>query len=127
MGFREKIAQLATGKTLLERKQEKAAMQVIRQEARAAALQEKRKQVVKLAAEKEKVKYEREIKRLREPKQSFFGRANYGSPFGQPRSLGTKKAGKPIDLLGFDFAPPTKKYKVIWKRRKWKEVKDKKW
>ena len=24
-----------------------------------------------------------------------------------------KKGGKPIDLLGFDFAPPTKKYKVI--------------
>ena len=118
MGFKEKIAQLATGKTAIERKQEKAAMQIIRQEARAASLQERRKHIVKLAAEREKIKYEREIKKLREPKQSFFGKANYGSPFGEPRSLGTRtagkrKAGKPIDLLGFDFAPPTKKYKVI--------------
>ena len=118
MGFKEKLMKIATGKTSIERKQEQAAMTEIRKEAMAEGLRERRKHIVKLAAEREKIKYEREIKKLREPKQSFFGKANYGSPFGQPRSLGTRtagkrKAGKPIDLLGFDFAPPTKKYKVI--------------
>ena len=113
MGFREKLAQFVTGKTTLERKQEKAAMQVIRSEARSTALQERRKHIVKLAAEREKIKYEREIKKLREPKQSFFGRVDYGSPFGQPRRLGTKKAAKPIDLLGFKFPSQQKKFRVI--------------
>ena len=118
MGIKEKIAQLATGKTAIERKQEKAAMQIIRQEARAASLQERRKHIVKLAAEREKIKYEREIKRLKEPRQSFFGGMNYGSPFGQPRSLGTRSAGKKkvtkySDLIGIGFPNQQKKFRII--------------
>ena len=132
MGFKEKLMRIATGKTPLERKQEQAAMSEIRKEARAEGLRERRKHIVKLAVEKEKVKYEREIKRLREPKQSFFGKANYGSPFGEPRSLGTRtvtigkgkkkrkiqqtytpKVKRYSDLIGFDFPNQQKKFKII--------------
>ena len=95
MGIKEKIMRIATGRTTLERKQEQAAMTEIRKEALAEGLRERRKHIIKLAAEKEKIKYEREIKRLKEPRQSFFGGMNYGSPFGQPRQLPTRTISKP--------------------------------
>ena len=85
MRFLEKVKQFATGKTELERKQEAAAMKDIRAEARAAALRERRTQAVRLATEREKAKYEQEIKKLRQPKKTWSSNMSYGSQFGQPR------------------------------------------
>ena len=85
MGFIEKAKQIVTGKTLIERKREAAAMTEIRKKATTAQLQERQKQAIKFAQEKEKVQYERKIKQLKQPQVNQFSMMNYGSPFGQSR------------------------------------------
>ena len=68
MAFIEKIKQLATGKTEIERKQSAAASQIIRGKARAAAFQERERQEIRLATAKEKAFYDRKIANLNRPR-----------------------------------------------------------
>ena len=90
MGFIERVKQIATGKSAIERRQEAVAMGEIRKKAIAAGLRERETQAVKFAAEREKAIYEKRTKALRQPKKGIFGVVapefkTYGSPFGQPR------------------------------------------
>ena len=100
MGFLSKAKEVISGKTELERKQEKAANTQIRKEVMSAQLRERKEQAVKYAVEAEKIKYQQKIKQLKQPRPAFsgfgsspsndmFGFRNYGSVTGQPRVVNT--------------------------------------
>jgi len=79
MAFIEKIKQIATGKTEIERKQSAAATQIIRAKARAAAFREREQQEIRLATAREKVYYDRKVAALNKPRPqvSTGGKLNF--------------------------------------------------
>ena len=64
MAFLDSLKNFTTGKTEAERKQSKAANQIIRSKARAAAFREKEKQEIRLAVAKQKKYYNNKINNL---------------------------------------------------------------
>jgi len=68
MAFIEKLKQIATGKTEIERKQSSAATQIIRSKARAAAFREREKQEIRYATAREKAVYDRKVAALNRPR-----------------------------------------------------------
>jgi len=87
MGFIEKVKQVVTGKNEIERLQEQQANKVIRAKAISASLQERQKQAIRVAIEREKVNADNRIKKLREPRPSFWNaqvQSTMGLPFGSP-------------------------------------------
>jgi len=68
MAFIEKLKQIATGKTEIERKQSSAATQIIRAKARAAAFREREKQEIRYATAREKAVYDRKVAALNRPR-----------------------------------------------------------
>lgn len=102
MGFINKIVDVVTGKTALERKQEKFAMQQIRKDVMAAQLRERRTQAVKYAQELERLKYKKKLQELKKPKINIDnynlipqGNKNYGSILSySPQSITSKNKSK---------------------------------
>lgn len=110
MAFFEKLKRITSGKTELERKQEKAALSEIRKSVMAAQLRERRTQAVKFAVEKERLKYSKATKKLKNPKPYFGGfnvvapeYKNYGSITGQPRMFKGKKFDRKSKRRGIDI------------------------
>ena len=87
MKFVEKLKTFATGKTDIERKQEASAMRKIRKKATSAGLQERQKQAIRLATEREKIRVDRQIKAMHQPRPSIASGFNFGTPFGEPRQI----------------------------------------
>jgi len=71
MGFLEDIKNIATGKTLIERKQSVNAHRLIRSRARAAAFREKEKQEIRLSIAKQKAYYDNKIKNISRKREGF--------------------------------------------------------
>ncbi len=86
---KEKITTFLTGKNKIEREQEKSASKEIRKKVLAAGYQEKQKQAVRIAIEKERLAGEKKVKQLRRAPMSggFFqgAREYWGVPQRQPQ------------------------------------------
>ena len=86
MGFLETIKTTVTGKSQIERRQEAAANKIIRRKVIAEQLQEREKQAIRFAREKEKVIYQRKTQQLRQPPRQapMFGQnLGFGMVSGQ--------------------------------------------
>jgi len=93
--FIEKVKEFATGKNAEEREYESKINKEIRAEAMRAELEERRVQNVRLAKERIKIQADAKLrsfrqKAIQQPQQGFGMFNGYGSPFGQPRQLGTR-------------------------------------
>jgi hypothetical protein len=85
MGFIDKVKRVVSGKREIEVLQESSANKIIRAKANASALQERQKQAIRIATEREKIYADNKIKQMRQPKQSFFSaQPTLGMPFGSP-------------------------------------------
>ena len=73
MAWIKKIKEFATGKTEIERKREAQANRLIRERAMVAQLQERERQAIQFAKQREKISYERRLKALKEPPKRFDG------------------------------------------------------
>ena len=64
----------------------------IKRKALESALNEKEIQEIRLAQERQRIKADRKLKQMKQGGSGFFSgyNQNYGSPFGQPRQLGTR-------------------------------------
>ena len=110
MAIIRRIREAISGKSDIERKQEKVATAQIRKEVMSAQLRERREQAVKYAVEAEKLKYQRKLNQLKNPKpkvggssfglqtntNDLFGFRNYGSVSGQTRIINKRTITKPI-------------------------------
>jgi hypothetical protein len=85
MGFIDKVKRVVSGKSEIEILQEAQANKIIRAKANASALQERQRQAIRIATEREKIYADNKIKQMRQPKQSFFNtQPSLGLPFGSP-------------------------------------------
>lgn len=73
MAWIKKIKEFATGKTEIERKREAQANRLIRERAMVAQLQERERQAIQFAKQREKISYDRRLKALKEPPKRFDG------------------------------------------------------
>ena len=110
MGFINNLKQIATGKTDIERKQERTANMQLRKDVNAAIFKTRKEEAIKFAVTKEQLKYSNATKKLKSPKQSVsnFGIVapeykNYGSVTGQPRVYKGKKYGRKSKKRGLDI------------------------
>jgi hypothetical protein len=87
--FLEKVAQAVTGKTSVQRRQESSANAIIRQEALTASLQERKKQAVRMAIERERISADNRIKAMRAPPRQYA-----------PISAGWGGNGGMVNILG---------------------------
>jgi hypothetical protein len=108
----KKVTEALTGKTEIERKQEKLAMKEIRRQINAERLRTRRDEALKFARESEKIRYQRRLETLKNPKISFLQSPNYsqGLFIQQPkqnlsikkklRKPATREVYKKFDVLG---------------------------
>ena len=93
MSFLNKLKDTMTGKTEIERLQEKAALKEIKKDVNSARLRTQRDEAVKFAIELEKHKYKKRLEQAKAPKPSFgsgmggFNLGGFGTPLGQPRQM----------------------------------------
>lgn len=73
MAWIKKIKEFATGKTEIERKREAQANRLIRERAMVAQLQERERQAIQFAKQREKISYDRRLQALKEPPKRFDG------------------------------------------------------
>ena len=96
--FLPKIREILTGKTKIERLQEKAATKIIRKDVNAARFKAQKEEAIKFAIESEKHKYSQRLKQLKQPRQpaqqmDFGGMFRQPSTVSQP-SIQTKRSKK---------------------------------
>ena len=110
MGFLSNLKQITSGKTELERKQEKAANTQLRKDINDAIFKTRKEEAIKFAVIKEQLKYSNATKKLKSPRKSVgnFGIVapeykNYGSITGQPRIYKGKKYDKKSKKRGLDI------------------------
>lgn len=88
MKFLQKIQNTITGKSEIERLEQREALKEIRKDVNSARLRTQREEAVKYAIELEKHKYKTRLEQAKKPKSSFFngssgsGGFNLGNTFG---------------------------------------------
>ncbi len=115
MAFIEKATQFLTGKTAIERRQESAANQIIRQKANSAALRERETQAIRLAVAREKVSYDRKISALNQPPRQYGSPMNgaFGNMFGVAQQ---KPQAKSRIVVRTRYKPVKRGKKIIYKK-----------
>jgi hypothetical protein len=118
MGWIKKVQEFATGKTELERKQEAAANKIIREKVMAAQLQERQRQAIKFAQERERISYEQRLKSLKQPVQrNTFGSSPRFDALGSS-SFGGMVFGRQSPVVSKPMIATKRKAKKKGKKRR---------
>lgn len=132
MAFLKKAREVITGKTNIERLQEKAAQKEIKKATLGARYKTQKEEAVKYAMESEKHKYSEKLKRLKQPRVGMGsgGFGDYGGLMGKPRFVkspvqqiskkrkgskkkGSKKKHAPVQKLQGQLPPAPKRFDVL--------------
>ena len=98
MRILQKAREVLTGITAEERKQQKSELKVLRKDVHSAQYKQQKEEAIKYAIAAEKHKYEQKLKRLKQPKQPYNPKLEFGDMFGKVKLKGGG-SGKRFNII----------------------------
>ena len=100
MRILQKAKEVLTGKTNEERQQRKVALKELRKEVHTAQYKQQKEEAIKYAIAAEKHKYQQKLEQLKQPKQPYNPKLEFGDMFGKVKlEKGKSKNGKRFNII----------------------------